>query len=130
MATTIVTTSDVDVNDFGCKAGKLGINWDNMDCDAVNDCIDDQNDIAYDPSTGTLTLTTVTGGTETVNLPVENFLSAASFDDITNDLTLTLVDGTTVTVALDDLVDTTNCPAVIACIESEPFDCSNLPTIS
>lgn len=47
-------------------------------------------------------------GTQTdLEIGVENFLSAVSYDDITNELTFTLVDNSEFTVLLTDLVDST-----------------------
>lgn len=63
------------------------------------------DDVSYDGATGVLTFATNGGTPKTVNLPVENFLSAASFDDSTSILTLTLTNGSTVTVSLADLID-------------------------
>jgi len=63
------------------------------------------DDVSYDGTTGVLTFATNGGTPKTVNLPVENFLSAASFDDATHILTLTLTNGSTVTVSLADLID-------------------------
>ena len=63
-------------------------------------------DVAYDASTANLTIS-YTGSTtdKVINLPKENFLSAASYDADTHILTLTLVDETEVTVDLGDLID-------------------------
>lgn len=61
--------------------------------------------VTYDGTTGVLSFTTNGGEEKTVNLPVENFLSAASFNKENNVLTLTLTSGGTVDVSLADLVD-------------------------
>ena len=61
------------------------------------------NSLVY--SNGQLSLVKHDGTFSTVNIPVENFLSNASFNDATNILTLTLSDGSNVTVNLSDLVD-------------------------
>ena len=64
-------------------------------------------DVSYNATDAELTIS-YTGSTadKVINLPKENFLSAASFDAATHILTLTLVDETTVTVDLAELVDT------------------------
>lgn len=61
--------------------------------------------VSYNGATGVLSFTTNGGTAQTVNLPVEQFLSAASFDNATNVLSLTLNNGTAVEVNLADLVD-------------------------
>jgi len=62
-------------------------------------------DVQYNATTAVLTVTYTDNTTSAVNLPKENFLSAASFNPTTKILTLTLVDNTTVTVDMKDLVD-------------------------
>jgi hypothetical protein len=62
--------------------------------------------LGYNGATGDLTYVDEDGVTTTITLPLENFLSAASYDSGTNILTLTLTDGTTFPVNLADLIDT------------------------
>lgn len=70
----------------------------------VHDAIED---VSYNAATTVLTIA-YKGDTvdKTINLPKENFLSAASFYAITNVLTLALVDGTKVPINFYEFVDT------------------------
>jgi hypothetical protein len=62
--------------------------------------------VAYDADKAELTISKANAEADTtINLPKENFLSAASFDATTNVLTMTLVDGTEVPVNLEELID-------------------------
>lgn len=62
--------------------------------------------IGYNASTGLLSYLDEAGQTTNINLPIDNFLSDASYDPQTGILTLTLSNSTTVSVNLSDLVDT------------------------
>ena len=64
------------------------------------------NGATFDGSTGLLSLATPSGTPIEINLPVETFLSAASYDADTHKLTLTLTDNTKFDVDLADLIDT------------------------
>ena len=55
-----------------------------------------------------MTFTTNGGTPVEINLPVEQFLSAAAYDEATHILTLTMTDNTTFDVDLADLIDTYN----------------------
>jgi len=61
--------------------------------------------LTYNGTTGALTFTNEDGVANVINLPLEQFLSAASFNSATNVLTLTLNNGTTVPVNLAALID-------------------------
>lgn len=61
--------------------------------------------LGYNAVTGVLTYVDENGAVTTINLPVENFLSAATYNNATDILTLTLVNGTTFNVNLADLLD-------------------------
>lgn len=61
--------------------------------------------VGYNGATGVLSFTTNGGTPVSVNLPVEQFLAAASYDQEMHVLTLALNDGTEFTVNLADLVD-------------------------
>ena len=63
------------------------------------------NDVEYDGEDGSLKFKKPNGEDVTINLPKDNFLSAASFDADSNILTLELVDGSKVDVPLSELVN-------------------------
>ncbi len=60
----------------------------------------------FNGTTGVLSLTTNGGTPIEINLPVEQFLSAAAYDADTHTLTLTMTDNSTFDVDLADLIDT------------------------
>jgi hypothetical protein len=64
------------------------------------------NGATFDGATGLLSLATPSGTPIEINLPVETFLSAASYDADAHKLTLTLTDNTKFDVDLADLIDT------------------------
>ena len=61
--------------------------------------------VTYDAETGLFTYTDEAGQVTNVNLPVENFLSNATYDQASQTLTLTLNDNTSFSVDLGELVD-------------------------
>lgn len=61
-------------------------------------------DVAYDATTGNFTFSKANGEAKVVNTPVENFLSAASYDADTHVLTLTMESGDEVEVNLAALI--------------------------
>ena len=62
--------------------------------------------VSYNGATGVLSFTTNGGTAQTVNLPVEQFLAAASYDEVFHTLTLTMTDNSKFEVDLADLIDT------------------------
>lgn len=85
--------------------GHLILTHDNGDGTStdVNETI---TSVTYNGTTGELTYKDETGADNVITLPLENFLSTASFDPTTNELTLTLSDNSTFTVDLAELMDT------------------------
>ena len=73
-------------------------------CPIVEGC-ETVTGLQYDASTGALTYMKEDGTQDVIILPLENFLTAASFDAASDVLTLTLTNGTQFQVNLSDLVD-------------------------
>lgn len=124
MATNIITTQDVDSNDFGCRAGQLGINWANIPCSVVTACSDasDEGSLSYDSNTGILTHTNSNGDTQSVNLPLESFLQSVTEDNVAKTLTFTWNTDSGIaetTIDLSDLVD-------VYALEVTDTDCIDL----
>lgn len=90
-----------------------------IDAAAINDIVafiqanETTTSLAYNGTTGNLTYTDEDGVVTTLNVGVENFLSAASYDAPTNVLTLTLANGMTFPIDLTDLVDPVSVAASI-----------------
>lgn len=62
-------------------------------------------DLAYDGSTGNLTLTGSNGLTKTINIPVDNFVKSGSYDPSTNSLILVLQNDEEITIPVDGLIE-------------------------
>jgi hypothetical protein len=60
--------------------------------------------LAFEPTTGVITLTNYNGTTSTINLPTELIVSSGSYDSITKDLTLVLASGGEIVIPLDDIL--------------------------
>lgn len=61
--------------------------------------------VSYNNTTGAFVLTRVDGKTETINFPLESFVTDASFDPTTNKVTLTVSNGKSVEFDLSALID-------------------------
>ncbi len=61
--------------------------------------------VSFDSNTGTITFSNELGAQKTINIPLESFVSDASFDPTTNMVTLTVANGNSVTFSLAALID-------------------------